>query len=111
MRKLSKLVLSAIAAGGVLGAATLVAQAADKPSLKQLVGEGYEIKAVTFIPMDAIKGMGMDPATTVPQILVTLQKKSAMAPASLQPRTGQSWRRCRSRAPSSATCTNRPGPG
>jgi hypothetical protein len=79
MRKLSKLVLSAIAAGGVLGAATLVAQAADKPSLKQLVGEGYEIKAVTFIPMDAIKGMGMDPATTVPQILVTLQKKSAMA--------------------------------
>ncbi len=84
MRRVYGLALAAIAAGGFAAAFGFSAQAADKPapdkpSLKQLLAQGYDIKAVTFIPQDAIKGMGMDPATTVPQILVTLQKNSGIA--------------------------------
>ena len=53
------------------------AAAADLPSLKQLLGSGYEIKAVTFIPVDALSAMGLDPKS--PQVIITLQRGAAIA--------------------------------
>jgi hypothetical protein len=73
MRNLARLAIGACLAGLTLGPAA----AADLPSIKSLLAAGYEIRSVTFIPVDALGPLGIDPKT--PQVIVTLQRGAAIA--------------------------------
>lgn len=48
-----------------------------KPSLRQLLVEGYEIKNVLFVPMEALPALGANAGN--PQIVVTLQRGPSTA--------------------------------
>jgi len=62
----------------LIGAASLAVADDPKPSFKELIAGGYEIKDVTFVPIDAMKGMGYDD-DAAPSVLVTLQKGASSA--------------------------------
>ncbi|HZP19010.1 MAG TPA: hypothetical protein VFB16_02275 [Bauldia sp.] len=63
---------------GLCLSAAASALAQDKPSFKELIGSGYEIKDVSFVPTDALKPMGYPPDTGA-AVLVTLQKGASSA--------------------------------
>jgi hypothetical protein len=56
------------------------AASSTKPSFKDILGAGYEIKAVTYVPKEGISTTATDPA-----VLVTLQKGSALAVCEFYP--------------------------
>lgn len=57
-----------------LAAQVALAQQAPNPSFKDLLGAGYEIKNVVYLPRDAFA-----PPSDLPNVLVTLQKGGAVA--------------------------------
>jgi hypothetical protein len=63
---------------GICLCAALPALAADKPSFRELIAGGYEIKDVSFVPADALKPMGYAEDTGA-AVLVTLQKGGSSA--------------------------------
>lgn len=69
-------VLSASLAVVIAGAGAASAQQ-PKPSLKQLLVDGYEIKNVLFIPMEALPALGANAGN--PQVVVTLQRGPSTA--------------------------------
>jgi hypothetical protein len=77
---ISKIFPLAIGMVSVLGTTGVLAQQNQKQSesLLSLITAGYEIKAVYFIPIDALKPLGYDPIPP-PQVVVTLQKAASTA--------------------------------
>ncbi len=80
---------TAILALTIVGTAALASQQrsqpttpapAAKPSFKDILGVGYEIKSVTFVPKDGLGSNATDSA-----VLVTLQKGSAVAVCEFYP--------------------------
>jgi hypothetical protein len=61
-----------------LGASTAAAGQDNKPSLRELMAQGFEVKAVTNIEMAMMKPLGYDD-DTAPQLLVTLENGSSLA--------------------------------
>ena len=75
------LAVLAIAAGAALAAQQRTQPAPPvKPSFKDMLGVGYEVKAVTYVPKEALRSSATDPA-----VLVTMQKGSAVAVCEFYP--------------------------
>jgi hypothetical protein len=62
----------------LLLAAAAPAVADDKPSYRDLIASGYEIKDVSFVPQDALKPMGYADDIGA-AVLITLQKAASSA--------------------------------
>lgn len=63
---------AALLASSGLAARAQPAAPAPSPSFKQLIGEGFEIKAVTIVPSDVLKAASIE--DTTPRAVVSLQK-------------------------------------
>ena len=74
---MNKIRMMAGSAALICLAASPVSAQQTKPSLKQLLVDGYEIKNVLFVPMEALQALGTDPAN--PQVVVTLQRGPSTA--------------------------------
>ena len=78
MRRTARITWSAAGMVGVLATTGALAQQSPKPSFKSLLLDGYEVKNVVFIPIDALKRMKTGDSK-VPQVIVTLQRGTATA--------------------------------
>ncbi|MFO1184675.1 MAG: hypothetical protein U1E56_07805 [Bauldia sp.] len=68
--------IALVAGFGLIAVDPVMAQT-PKPSLRQLLVEGYEIKNVLFAPIEALPALNASAAN--PQVIVTLQRGPSTA--------------------------------